>query len=339
MIGALRVAALLRATPSTAEEPLRVYWHQVTEGSRDTFASELHTAAEGAAVVPLVLRTDLFNNPNALLSDLRSLLERNRKQFLLVAAPRGRCLDVVLLTRSPLRIPQVSSPIVLPDWFPVLPGQEIDVRLVVLADSIEDTLLNADEARVEQMSELLGRLEQLLVERLEEVHRARPARLDRLFGGLRVADRELSQQAREVVQTFRRYVQAIPNVRGYRPSVRESRSLVSLLIRLVLRSSPDELAKWGEGLAEALDLGKEDRIRPPILSVMCRPSRRLQPQAMTGHSILTTIYWAYQFITGAAHAGEYPSFPVGLIHSTSVDLRRALQDSAEMVRTLPHPAD
>lgn len=339
MITASRAAALLRSTRDGAGEPLRVYWHEITEGSREAFASNLESAAstEGVPVVVLVLRKALFNNANSLLSDLLSLLEDNRSRFSSMSGHNSDRLNVVLLARSRLQIPQVSSPIVLPEWFPVLPGNEVHVRLLVLSDTVQDTLLNAEEARVEQMSELLHRLEELLVERIKEVYDTRPQSVDRILSALRDVGKGDLRERRDMLQAFRSHVRGVPNGRAYRPSLKEVDSLASRLILLVLRSSSDQLATLGEALAEALDLGGDVALRPSLLSVMMRPTRQIGRPARTGHTILTTIYYAYQFLTGAAHSGEYPSFPIGLIHSTSVDLRTALQDSAEMVRMLPSP--
>ena len=71
-----------------------------------------------------------------------------------------------------------------------------------------------------------------------------------------------------------------------------------------------------------------------MLSVLFRPSGQQGRGARAGHAMLLGVYGAYQFITGAAHAGEYPAFSVNLIHATSRDLRRVLQDSRELVGML-----
>ena len=114
-------------------------------------------------------------------------------------------------------------------------------------------------------------------------------------------------------------------------------SLVALLIRLVMKSSPDRIASVGAALAKALCIGDGVEMRPPMLSVLLRPSARGMPVAAAGHAMLLAVYGAYQFITGAAHAGEYPAFAIGLIHSTARDLCRALQDGAEVIRGLEQP--
>ena len=75
-------------------------------------------------------------------------------------------------------------------------------------------------------------------------------------------------------------------------------------------------------------------MRAPMLSVLLRPSGERRTNDKTGHALLLAIYGAYQFITGAAHADEYPAFPIGLIYTTAMDLSRALQEGAELVESL-----
>ena len=73
-----------------------------------------------APVVVAILRDVRFTNPNALLADFVELVEEHRalveKRF---SAGCDRCA-FVLLSRTELAIPQISSPVVLPEWFPSL---------------------------------------------------------------------------------------------------------------------------------------------------------------------------------------------------------------------------
>ena len=331
---ASRMVALVQEELERSEEPLRVYWHEISEGSRTEYARELVAVRGNVPVVPIVLGGDLFSNANALLSDLNLLLGQNRRSFNSVTCGAGGRVCVMLLTRSRLAVPQVSSPVVLPHWFPVHAGREVHVRLVVFADAIEVVLLNAEEARVERLAELLYELEAVLVERVEDVSGRRSSDGDRLFQQFDLLLTGRRKQRADFFAEWRGHLAATRNPRAYRPSVRSSVSLVSLILRLVLKSSPDEMGKVGRGLAAAIGVGGDGVLRPPLLSVLLRPSGEQAPGARVGHAVLLTIYGAYQFITGAAHAGEYPAFSLNLIQSTSRDLCRALQDSAELIRSL-----
>ena len=337
VIPASRAVELLRDEARDADEPLRVYWHEMTEASRQDFASELLNLRGGLPIVPIVLRGALFNNPNALLSDLATLIDDNRNAFVGVPGTRSGCLCVMLLARTRLQTPQVSSPVMLPEWFPVQAGREIHVRLRVFADSVEVALLNAKEARVERLAELLFGFEEVLAERLEVTYARCSRELDRLFGELKAVPEVEKMPPKELLSRFRNHLHTVSEPRAYRPSVRTAGSLVALLIRLVMKSSPDRIASVGAALAKALCIGDGVEMRPPMLSVLLRPSARGMPGAAAGHAMLLAVYGAYQFITGAAHAGEYPAFAIGLLHSTSRDLCRALQDGAEIIRGLEQP--
>ena len=328
------MVALVREKLARSTEPLRVYWHEVTAGSRTEFARRVVEVRGNVPIVPIVLRGDLFNNANALLSDLHVLMERNKGEFDTVTQETHNGICIVLLTRSRLRFPQVSSPVVLPGWFPVRAGREVHVRLVVLVDAIEVTLLNADEARVERMAELLYELERVLVERLEDVSRRQAAVGGRLFRRFDLLLGGAPKGREDYFREWQEHLAATRNPRAYRPSVRSAKSVASLIIRMVVKSSPDEIGKVGRELGEAVGVGAIGALRPPLLSVLLRPSGQQTQGGRVGHAILLTVYGAYQFITGAAHAGEYPAFSVNLIHSTSRDLCRALQDSSEFIRSL-----
>ena len=334
MIGASRAVALVREELAKSDDLLTVYWYEVGEGSRTEYAQRVIAMRGDVPVVPIALRADLFNNPNALLSDLGTVIGRNKEAFDDVPGGVTTRVCVLLLTRSRLEIPQVSSPVVLPTWFPVRAGEEVYVRLVVLADEVEVTLLNAEEARVERLSELLYEVETALVEGLEWADGERPDDLNGLFGELeQVLDGDRTSR-KHLFVGWRTHLRATGRPRGYRPSVRSENSLVSLLIRVVLKSSPDRLARVGRELGQAIGVRDEVMVRAPMMSVLFRPTGRQSASARTGHAMLLAVYGAYQFITGAAHAGEYPGFSLNLIHSTSRDLRRALQDSVVAVRML-----
>ena len=52
------------------------------------------------------------------------------------------------------------------------------------------------------------------------------------------------------------------------------------------------------------------------------------------HAILVAMFQAYHLMNGFAHAGEYGTYPVGLIYSTSLDLRRFLRDAERYIESL-----
>ena len=144
-----------------------------------------------------------------------------------------------------MRIPQVSSPVMLPDWFPVQPGREVYVRLLALADKVEVALLNAEEARVERLSELLFNLESMLAKRLVHTFTQNPRSLKRLVSEFETVLPDEPGSEKELVDGFRKHLSGVGSPRAYRPSVRKATSLSALLIRLVMKKSPDGIGKGG----------------------------------------------------------------------------------------------
>ena len=119
-----------RRLPPEEGQPLRVFWIRV-HGDRDNFAQELRRLRNELPIVPWVLRAGGFRDPNSVMNDVRVVLDSARKDIAGVneAARRRHGIDLVLISRSDLHLADTSSPILLPEWFPVLPGQTPTVRI------------------------------------------------------------------------------------------------------------------------------------------------------------------------------------------------------------------
>ncbi len=329
----MRVVELINEMPWLAEEAIRVLWVRLVDGGRDGFAAAIESSRGAAAIVPVVIRERLFVDGNMVLSDFVKLVTSNRSAFERLAAERHDRLSIVVVAREELRLPQVGSPVVLPEWFPVNGGKEVHFRLSDLAVRVEVDLLNCDEARIEDTAAALFELECVVAERLEQVQRQAAAVQEGLWSLLFEA-KELKVPRSDILQMFRQHCEGVVNPRAYRPSVANGKSLGSRLLRLVLKSSPDQLAIASDVCAKALMCQEEVVLQPSLFAVMLRPVRRPTQAAMSCHALLLAFYGGYQFVTGAAHAGEYPGYPLALIYSTSMDIRRSLRASVVYIRQL-----
>lgn len=105
---------LRRRRRSTAD--LGAYWYQAT-GSHDDFANKLRAQLSGHPVFVLVVRSNGFTVANSLLNDFVILLQQNRTacEEKLQVATGGR-VDIILIARSELAVPQIASPVQLPEW-------------------------------------------------------------------------------------------------------------------------------------------------------------------------------------------------------------------------------
>jgi len=104
---------------------LSVFWMTLS-GNRDEFALELRRVRGEWPLVPWILRTaGLFRDSNSVMNDVISILDEARCEIGEVADHARQCggVDLVVLGRSELRLAVTSSPILLPDWFPLTPGR------------------------------------------------------------------------------------------------------------------------------------------------------------------------------------------------------------------------
>ena len=117
-----QVVQLVRAVPWKPNSCIRMFWVRHAEGSRDDMAQQLWTWIDKEAVVPMVLRTAGFKDANAVLADAMKLFEANRVRIESLAANAPVRMTFLILSKDDFRLVNVSSPIELPDWFPVQPA-------------------------------------------------------------------------------------------------------------------------------------------------------------------------------------------------------------------------
>jgi hypothetical protein len=279
-----------------------------------------------------------FDNANALLSDLTELLIQHRdeceRQIGTRASDPSAC-GLVLLGRTSLNVPQISSPTTLPDWFPVLGGTHCSIVIEDLTWTAE-MRLGDPSARVAEMAESLFRLEELLLRRIEVVWTANHQRVNSLDDLLQLSGDGLMSEFFQRSASFRA---SVSDSFGFRPSAREDRSLVGMLWRKLQATSPDGLQRLAKAMVSALDL-------PPsfdwtgyetFLLVIGRPSTTIvDQQNRFARSLLLTVLGSCQFITAAAHADAYGSYSAVLVRSASLDLRRSLDGIQGTLAELSH---
>jgi len=312
MFNAERIVSLAGNLVEHSREPLRLYWLRVPDGNRDELATEIESCRGRVPIVPVVLRQPLFRDPNTIPNDIHQLLADAKKAF--DGVDHRDCAHgvvIVVLARNPFDLPQVGSPVVLPDWFPRAPRTEVFVRIADFGEDVEAVLLNADEVRREDLASRLCCLERALVKRLRRVAQAEPRKSQGFFDDVRGYVGE-SATVDTVLHGYLSHVEGVQNPQAYRPTVKDARPLSSHLIRLTLKSSPDDLSKVGGKLASALDIPPGAILRPPLFAVLLRPATQIPEPAKSGHSLLL----------------------VALIYSTSRDLRRALADAEVLISAL-----
>lgn len=335
----LELADDFRKNGCQGSEPLVVLWLVPTAGAaRDKLARDLQEARGERPIVPIVLREPLFLNPNSVAVDLVKLLEANRKDFEAAAEQwgAGERLVVLVLSRTPLSVPQISSPARLPEWLRHAAGSEVDVDILDF-EAAATVPFNSPELDVGEIQERLYELEKSLVRRLVRRHRQEPVAVQEFFR--LTLDRE---EANAPVEDFLAVAEArlgqSVNGRTYRPSAREGASVVGRIMRLGAKSSPDKLASAAEKFSEALGLGpgSADAACPPLSAAMVRVPKIREPKIRCGWTLLVTVYQASQLSIAAAHSDTYPSYAIRLVSGVGADMRRALW---ECLRVLEDPGE
>jgi len=307
---------LLRSVSWEISTSLRLFWIKIPHGSRDALAEALRIVDDTQVVVPIVLREPLFLSANAVMSDFSRLLESNRQSFELLKVRPGQVITVVLLLKESFNLSQISSPVILPRWFPVQGGVETYLHISDLLWCAETELLNCSGAQIELMSSSLFDLESSIVERLRQVSSVKAGKVRALLDTINQG----GGGAAAMLDSFSATLSSLKDPKGYRPNSRAKTSLVSLVIAQVLKSSPDQLSSLATKFKDAMADVSTDQIRPTLFGIMLRPSSETPLATKNWHAIMLAIFQVYQLMNASAHAGEYPKYPVSLISSNARDL-------------------
>lgn len=318
------IKELINSIEWEKQQQIRLFWVKINDEPRNEIARKVIQLDGECITLPLILREPLFVSANAVLSDFVKLIEANRSEFDKVnLKPEGK-LTILLLLKDDFKLSQVSSPVNLPKWFPVLGGLEVFLKISNLIQTADVGLLHCPEARIETLAELLYEMESMIVQRLQYVANcdASKARsiIDILFS-------ENAPNTNIAINSFVEFLDSISDPKSYRVNSSKKNSLVSLLLNKIIKSSPDQLASFSSKISVALCDESEELLKPTLFSIMLRPSNKVTNLARNWHAILLSCYQVYQLTNASAHAGEYPAYPINLIYSNSYDLVRFLNET------------
>lgn len=304
---------------------IRILWLKADGKSRSTLADEIRTLEE-QVIFPIILRSNLFLTSNALMADLATLISSNEQEFRALKEFPVSHLTVVIISNEPLSIPQASSPVYLPDWFPILGGKEVFVRIEDVFDTAQLAPLNSDGARIDQIASLLFEVESIIVKRLRYVSDTQEGKVRALIDSLKGDGETNGGSTDSHLRNYETHLAGVSTARAYRPGAKSKTSLLSKLIYQVLKNSPDSVAPFSKKMAAALAISTMPKLKPSFFGVMLRPSLALEDAEANSHFGILAFYQAYQLMNAAAHAGEYPSYPASLVLANAKDLVRFLSD-------------
>ena len=319
------VADNLRSRP---REPLRVFWVRVP-GDRDDYKQDLTRLRDQSPFVPWVLRRAALQNPNSVMSDVIEILNDAREEIEAVrdVAAKAGGVDLVLLGRADLKLADTSSPILLPDWFPVAPGQTPPVRIEDLTWSarvpLSDPTLALDDLR-----RILHDVDHALANRLQASRKIDHRCTNALWDHIGKKDKKID----DALLRMKTHLDKVSNPTAYRPSAAHGTpTMVSLLWAHANSKAPDAVQKTAKALADGLRIEDDDidRDDASLVAVLNRPSdwKKMDARVQWAFYLIVTVRGACQLVTVAAHADEYPAFGAQLLQSTSHDLRSFLDDA------------
>lgn len=331
-----RVIELIETVSWEVNSTLRLFWvrHQ---GSRTEFVNDIeqirqaNQGIENEVIVPLILRENLFLNSNALLSDAQKLFEINRDKFVGFDQSELTKVTVLIIAKSDFRMTQCSSPIILPNWFPVMPGQETYFTIADLGRSAETELLACVEARIDHISELFFALEQAIVNKLDLMNRNNPQTLSKFF----LTIGETSTDFGSCIAMYIRHLNDVQDSRAYRPNAAgDSKFLSARFLRLALNNSPKVIAQKAKDFSECFTSTNDIRLKPTLFALMFSPAAKMDIKIANWHAIILAFYQGYQLMNGGAHCGEYPKYSIALQYANSINLREFYVSAKEYIDDL-----
>lgn len=321
-----------------AERPneLSVLWCATATG-RNEFARQVELALSAVPAVPIVVSGARFDNPNSILDDFVQLLDAARTSVLqrLSAIGAPRLAAVLLVSRTTLAVPQVSSPAVLPDWVPELGGTTVEVHLedvtwtatVPLADPALDS---------PGICTAIFDFDNTAVRRFAAVASSSPTATRSLYDKIR---RNEEESLASFCHAALKALDDVKNPEAYRPSVRAGATLVPRLWGLAQAETADRRPRIAKSLSSALLLNEVELFPPdPLVAVLARPATPVvggcERYAL---GVLNALVAGCQLTTAAAHADDYPRFPPPLLHTLSMDLQQSLRAASDTIATLAMP--
>jgi len=315
-------------------EGVAAYWVEET-GSRTELARSLGQHLAELAVMPAIVRGGDFDDANGVIDDLARTIEGNQSWFtaqMRQAIIRDQKFSLVLISKAPLGVPQLSSPVALPDWFPAWPERLITVNISSITHSIDLSLASPD-VPISLINSSLLDLERALCNRLQAVLASDSKKLAGLL--VRIGGSG-SAPSPENLLTKACSEAAACSPDEFRPGgSADSPHLVSILFRLWWGCSPGNLHELSKSLAEALDIACSTSIEPQyslgsLLTRSTRPPPSKTPPGVTfARNVLVSLSHAIQFTNAAHHAGDYPNFPALLTIAYARDIARSCRAAAD----------
>lgn len=289
---------------------INVFWLE-SDQPRDRLKRSLDQF--GSRIVILILKSNLFQNPNTVIIDLIELFTQYKECF-----PKDKTeqLSILILAKNRLEIAQQSSPASLPSWFPILPGQTAELSIIPLNFSIE-TSLSEKSTSIALLSSRVFKIEQELIKRLTNQYKNNK---DSVISYLNTYGINSAIEVETFLHEASDHLNRIINPESYRISLKADNSLLSRICSKHLELSIAAKPKQAKKLALALglessavpqyDFSLQTLIQRPYLTEDADTS--ILRMAMDTEEL---VFFVYQLMNGIAHRDRYPKFGSILLES------------------------
>jgi hypothetical protein len=297
-------------------EKIEVFWIEVTS-SRQQLIQDLTERLGRHPIMVAQVARDRFQDPNGVCDDLNLTIQENQHWCTqeareLVAAHQR--FSLVLVSKRPLTIPQLSSPVALPDWFPQWPGEILIANVQSVFPKITLSLASPDIPQ-DAINSALFELEQAICHRLQAVVQLTPNAADALMR--EIGTGKAPTTVANLIASSERDRQSRSGIE-FRPggSV-ESGFIVSHLARVWRDCTPKNRYDLSSHAAAAMGLSAASGVdaQYSLSALLSRGKENFTktPAHITfSRNLLVTLSDVVQFVNGIHHADEFPQFPAVL---------------------------
>ncbi|MFM0174644.1 hypothetical protein PQR33_35515 [Paraburkholderia sediminicola] len=320
-------------------EDIEAFWIEST-GSRQQQATELQALVEGMPILVTIVARDRFIDPNGIVDDLSLTIQENEAWF----TPERRALiirdqkfSMVLVSKRPLGVPQLSSPVSLPDWFPLWPGRLLTANIKSVFSSITLSLASSDipEAAI---NNALFTLEQSLCNRLDTVLRSAPSAADLLMTAV-ASSASAPGTIAGLVASSRLGLQSRTGDEFRPGGAVDSCFIVSQLARIWRDCPPKDRQALATNVAKALGLTGAEAIDVQLSLTALLTRGKEKFSAVSAHitfsrNLMVTVSDVVQFVNGIHHADEFPQFPAVLTVTFAKELASLCRNAGRTLSQL-----
>jgi hypothetical protein len=319
-------------------DKIEVFWIEATS-SRQQLIADLAGRLTGHPIMVAPVAANRFQDANGVADDL-SLTIRDNHAW---CTPEARKLVVehqrfslVLVSKRPLGIPQLSSPVPLPDWFPQWPGEILVANVQSVFSTITLSLASPDIPQA-AINSALFELEQALCQRLQAVANLTPTAADALMGlvGTGVAPTSIAR----LIASSNQGLQARSGSEFRPGGAIDSGFIVSHFARVWRDCQPTNRHTLAGHAAAAMGLGPSSGVSAQygLTALLSRGKEKFTatPAHITfSRNLMVTVSDVVQFVNGIHHADEFPQFPAVLTITFAKDLAASCRAAASALGRL-----